>query len=169
MQSRVASQMVLKMVLMQSKCNAQVKRVETKSKIKYPSHRVNTVHMCACYSYRRVSKQYILKKNILESTAFWCHVQWIICLMLMNIYRLCYSVAKSRLTLCDPMDCSIPGSSVLHHPPGVWSNSWPLSEWCYLTTSSSASPFCFCLQSFPTSGSFPMSWLLVSGGQNIGA
>ena len=27
----------------------------------------------------------------------------------------------------------------------------------------------FCLQSFPASGSFPMSWLLTSGGQSIGA
>ena len=29
--------------------------------------------------------------------------------------RCCCSVAKSRLTLCDPMACSIPGSSVLHY------------------------------------------------------
>ena len=27
----------------------------------------------------------------------------------------CCSVAKSRLTLCNPMDCSTPGSPVLHH------------------------------------------------------
>ena len=27
----------------------------------------------------------------------------------------CCSVAKSCLTLCDPMDCSMPGSSVLHY------------------------------------------------------
>ena len=157
------------MVLMRSKCNAQVKRVETKSKIAYPSHQINTVHACACYSYRRVWKQYILKKYVLESTAFYCYVQWIIRLMIMNIYRLCYSVAKSCLTLCDPMDCSTPGSSVLHHLPRVWLNSWPLSQWCYLTTSSSAASFCFCLQSFPASGSFPMSWLLASGGQDTGA
>ena len=29
--------------------------------------------------------------------------------------------------------------------------------------------FSFCLQSFPASGSFPMSWLFTSGGQSIGA
>ena len=29
-------------------------------------------------------------------------------------------------------------------------------------------PFSFCLQSFPTSWSFPMSWLFVSGGQSFG-
>ena len=41
--------------------------------------------------------------------------------------------------------------------PGVFSNSCPLSWWCYLSTSSSLAPFSSCLQSFPASGSFPMS------------
>ena len=41
--------------------------------------------------------------------------------------------------------------------------------WCYLTISSSAIPFSFCLQSFPASGSFPISQLFVSGDQSIGA
>ena len=40
--------------------------------------------------------------------------------------------------------------------------------WCSLTISVSAVPF-FCLQSFPASESFPKSWLLTSGGQNIWA
>ena len=53
--------------------------------------------------------------------------------------------------------------------PGVCSNSCPLNQWCYLTISSSATPFSFCLQSFPASGSFPMSWLFELGGQTIGA
>ena len=42
--------------------------------------------------------------------------------------------------------------------PGVCSSSCPLSHWCYLTISSSATLFFVCLQSVPTSGSFPMSW-----------
>ena len=54
-------------------------------------------------------------------------------------------------------------------PPGVCSSSCPLSWWCYLTISSSATLFSFHLQSFPASGSFPMNRLLVSGGQSIGA
>ena len=41
--------------------------------------------------------------------------------------------------------------------PGVCSSSCPLSRLCYLTISSSAAFFSFCLQSFPASGSFPMS------------
>ena len=43
---------------------------------------------------------------------------------------------------------------------GACSSSRPLSRWCYLTISSSAALF-FCLQSFPASGSFPMSWLCI--------
>ena len=51
--------------------------------------------------------------------------------------------------------------------PWVCSNSCPLSWGCYLTMSSSAAPF-FCLQSFPASGSFPMSQFFASDGQRIG-
>ena len=51
--------------------------------------------------------------------------------------------------------------------PGIYPNSCPLNWWCHLTISSSAIPFS-CLQSFPTSGSFQMSQLFTSGGQNIG-
>ena len=47
----------------------------------------------------------------------------------------------------------------------VCSNSCPLSWWCHPTISSSVAPFSFCLQSFPASGSFPMSQLFASGGQ----
>ena len=51
--------------------------------------------------------------------------------------------------------------------PGVYSDSYPLSQWCYPTISSSVVPFS-CLQSFPASGSFQMSQLFASGGQSIG-
>ena len=52
--------------------------------------------------------------------------------------------------------------------PGVCSNACPSSRWCHPTISSSVVPFFSCLQSFPVSVSFPMSWLLASGGENIG-
>ena len=52
--------------------------------------------------------------------------------------------------------------------PRVYSSSSPLSLWCYPIISSSVVPFSSCLQSFPTSGSFPMSQLLASGGQSTG-
>ena len=51
--------------------------------------------------------------------------------------------------------------------PRACSNSCPSSQWCHPI--SSAIHFSFCLQSFPTSGSFPISWLFTSGGQNFGA
>ena len=53
--------------------------------------------------------------------------------------------------------------------PGACSNSCPLSQWCHQTISSSVVPFSSYLQSFPASGSFPMSQLFPSGGQSIGA
>ena len=153
---------------------------------------------------------------------------------------MCCSVAQSCLTLCDPMDCSLPGSSLhgilqarileriaisssrgffqlrertcissiaggffttepqgnplkamvqfslsvvsdslqphgLQHTrppcpspsPGACSNSCPLSWWCHPTISSSVIPFS-CLQSFPASGSFPISQFFASGSQSIG-
>ena len=52
--------------------------------------------------------------------------------------------------------------------PRVYPNSCPLSRWCHPTTSSSVIPFSSHLQSFPASGSFPMSQLFASGGQSIG-
>ena len=48
------------------------------------------------------------------------------------------------------------------------SNSCSLCQWCHPTISSSVVPFFSCLQSFPASGSFPMSQLFESGGQSTG-
>ena len=71
-----------------------------------------------------------------------------------------------------PGNASMPGFPVLPISQS-WSNSesqWchPLSQWCHPTISSSVSPFSSCPQSFPVSGSFPVSWLFTSGGQSIG-
>ena len=51
--------------------------------------------------------------------------------------------------------------------PGVYPNSYPLSRWCHPTISSSLIPFFSRPQSFPASGSFQMSQVFVSDGQNI--
>ena len=51
---------------------------------------------------------------------------------------------------------------------GIYSNSCPLSQWCHPTISSSFIPFSSHLQSFPASGSFPMSRFFTLGGQSIG-
>ena len=52
--------------------------------------------------------------------------------------------------------------------PGVHPNPCPLSRWCHPTISSSVLPFSSCPQSFPASGSFPMSQLFAWGGQSMG-
>ena len=51
--------------------------------------------------------------------------------------------------------------------PGVCSNPCPLSQWCHLNISSSAALFSSCSQSFPATGSFPLSWFFASGGQGL--
>ena len=51
---------------------------------------------------------------------------------------------------------------------GVYPNSCPLSRWCHPTIVSSVAPFSSCPQSFPASGSFPMSQLFALSGQIIG-
>ena len=53
--------------------------------------------------------------------------------------------------------------------PRAYSNSGPSSQWCHPTISSSVIPFSSCLQSFPASGSFPVSRLFTSSGQSIRA
>ena len=53
--------------------------------------------------------------------------------------------------------------------PGACSDSCPLSQWCHPTIPSSAVPFSSCLQSFPASGSFPMSQFFISGGHTTRA
>ena len=53
--------------------------------------------------------------------------------------------------------------------PGACLDSCPSIRWCHPTISSSAVPFSSCLQSFPASGSFPVSQFFGSGGQSIGA
>ena len=52
--------------------------------------------------------------------------------------------------------------------PGAYSNSHPPRQWWRPTISSSVVPFSSHLQSFPASGSFPMSHFFTSDGQSIG-
>ena len=51
--------------------------------------------------------------------------------------------------------------------PEAYTNSCSSRRGCHLSISSSVVPFS-CLQSFPASGSFQMSWIFASGGQSIG-
>ena len=98
------------------------------------------------------------------------------------LYNVVIVQLLSHVWLCNSMDCSRPhgdckphgphGHARLSYPsptPGACSNSCPLSRWCHPTISSSAAPFSSYSQSFPASGSFPVSWLFTSGGQSVGA
>ena len=80
----------------------------------------------------------------------------------------CYSVTQLYPTLCNPMDCSMPGSPVLQHLP-EFAQTYVHSFCHVIQPSHPVIPFSFCLQSFPASGSFPMNRLFPSGGQSIGA
>ena len=103
----------------------------------------------------------VLSQNACCGWGAWCHSL---------SFETFNSVAQSCLTLCDPMNRSMPGLPVHHqlleftqtHVHSGW------SSWCHPTILSSVVPFFSCLQSFPASGSFPMSQLLASGGQSIG-
>ena len=53
--------------------------------------------------------------------------------------------------------------------PRTYLNSCPVSQWCHPAILFSVVSFSSCLQSFPASGSFLMTWLFTSGGQSIGA
>ena len=77
------------------------------------------------------------------------------------------SVAQSCPTLCNPMDCSTLGLPVHHQLLQLDSNSCSLSRWCHPTISSSVVPLPSHLQSFPASGSFPMSQFFPSGGNSL--
>ena len=76
----------------------------------------------------------------------WYIVQLVVVAKLLShVWLFATSWTEASQLLCPPLS------------PGVCSDSCPLSQWCYLTISSSATPFSFCFQSFPTSGSFPMN------------
>ena len=78
------------------------------------------------------------------------------------------SVAQSCLTLCDPMDCSIPGFPVHHQLLELTQTHVHWVSDAIPTISSSVVPFFSRLQSFPASESFPMSQLFAWVGQSSG-
>ena len=80
----------------------------------------------------------------------------------------CRSVTKPCPTL-QPHGLQLARLPCPSLSPRVSPNSSPLSWWCHPTISTSVVPFSSYPQSFPASGSFPMSQVFASGGQSIGA
>ena len=91
----------------------------------------------------------------------WCSVfseAWCYYCNLSRNPQCCCSPIKLCLILCNPMNYNTPGDSKLHYLLEFTQIHvhW-VEDACYLTISFSATPFSFCLQSFPVSGSFPMT------------
>ena len=77
------------------------------------------------------------------------------------------SVTQSCPTLCNPMDCSMPGFPVHHQLPELaQTHVHRVSD--AIQPSHPVAPFFSHLQPFPASGSFQMSQFFTSGGQSIG-
>ena len=88
---------------------------------------------------------------------------WIIIPSLQKVLLVQFSsIAQLWPTFCNPMDCSTPGFP-FHHQLQSLLKLGPLIWWCHPTISSSVIPFSSWPQSFPASGSFPMSQLFTSG------
>ena len=77
----------------------------------------------------------------------------------------CCSVVSNSLR---PPGLQLTRFPCLSPSPRVCSSSRLLSQWCHPTISFSVILFSSCPQSFPASGSFPMSQFLASAGQSIG-
>ena len=93
------------------------------------------------------------------------YIQFIIWVIIQYLLSFSHSVIPNSLRTPGLQHTRLPCSSP---SPRVCSNSCLLSWWCHPTISSSVIPFS-CPQSFPASGSFPMSWLFSLGGQSIRA
>ena len=79
--------------------------------------------------------------------------------------QFCHSVMSDSLWSHGLQHARLPCPSLT---PRAYSNACPLHRWCHPTISSSVVPFYSCLQSFPGSGSFPMTQFFTSGGQSTG-
>ena len=77
-------------------------------------------------------------------------------------------VTQSYLTLCDPHGLQHARLPCPSPTPRACSNSISIESVMHPTISSSVIPFSSCLQSFPASGSFPISQFFASGGHSIG-
>ena len=100
----------------------------------------------------------------------------------MSLWLLLFLFSSVQFSCSVVSDCLWPHGLQHARPPcpsptpGAYSNSCPSNRWCLPTVSSSIVPFSSRLQSFPESGSFPISQFLMprisqflaSGGQSIG-
>ena len=113
----------------------------------YPLHRKEHCFACLClYNGKQLdSWKHLFGEHIFSSVQLLSRIQLFVP----------HALQQARLP------CPLP-------TPRTCSNSSPSNQWCHPTISSSVIPFSSCLQSFPASGSFPVSQLFSSGSQSIG-
>ena len=99
---------------------------------------------------RQVKKYYV--EVMVRSDLAWCSVQ-----------------SLGHVQLFATPETAARQASLSITNSGACANSCPSIQWCHPTILSSVIPFSSCAQSFPASGSFPMSWLFASGGKSIEA
>ena len=108
----------------------------------------------------RTSEASHLRERELEYLHAYCQLRaFLRVFVCISSVHFCHSVISNSLW---PTVCSTPSPT-----PGAYSNSSQTSWLCHPIISSSVVPFSSCLQSFPASGSFPMSQFFPSGGQSI--
>ena len=121
-----------------------------------------------------LSRIYIVKQDLKDSDgkdSFSCALEKTSSKIHIHYILLFSSVQFSRSVISDSLWPRALQHTRLPCPsptPKAYSNSCPLTRGCHPTVSSSVIPFSSCLQSFPASGSFPMSYFFASGGQSIG-
>ena len=103
----------------------------------------------------------VLKANL-------TYLRWIKARLIKRSVGTYCSVSKLCLTLCDPMNCSMPGFPVLHY---LLEFAQTHVHWVSdaIQSSHSLLPLSHALDLSQLSGSFPMTQLFISGGQRIGA
>ena len=110
---------------------------------------------------RRPKQKFFHKENIEMANKHMKRCSALLTIQFSSITQSCPTLRPHGLQHARP-PCPSP-------TPRVYSNSYPLSQLCHPTISSFVVPFSSCLQSFPASGSFPISYFFKSGGQSIGA
>ena len=105
-------------------------------------------------------RQILLVPHVISIIPFFLPKEIQVCVSL----KFSHSVVSNSLQPHGLQHDSLPSPS---SAPRACSNSCPSSQWCHPIISSVV-PFSSCLQSFPASGSFPISQFFSSGGQSIG-
>ena len=127
-------------------------------------------YLVFCLSNIKLKTKLTVQKYCILSAILSIFLQsvWITILKLFHLCIQLSSVQFSRSVVSNslrPHDSQHARPPCPSPTPGVHSDSCPLSQWCHPAISSSVVPLSSCPQSFPASGSFPMSQLFTSGGQ----